>query len=127
VRARSNTGDLVKQLALAIVIVLAALATGCGGGSLSVSISPKTATVPPGATQQFTATVSNSSDSTVTWQVNSVTGGNSTDGTISTTGLYPAPTTIPGSGAIPITAVPAADTTKSASATVTLANPISIS
>ena len=117
----------MKQLALAIVIVLAALATGCGGGSLSVSISPKTATVPPGATQQFTATVSNSSDSTVTWQVNSVTGGNSTDGTISTSGLYTAPTTIPGSGAITITAVPAADTTKSASATVTLANPISIS
>ena len=117
----------MKQLALAIVIVLAVLATGCGGGSLSVSISPTTATVPPGATQQFTANVSNSSDSTVTWQVNSVAGGNSTDGTISATGLYTAPTTIPGSGAITITAVPAADTTKSASATVTIANPISVS
>ncbi len=117
----------MKQLALAIVIVLAALATGCGGGSLSVSISPTTATVPPGATQQFTAKVSNSSDSTVTWQVNSIVGGNSTDGTISTSGLYTAPTTIPGSGAVTITAVPTADTTKSATATVTIANAVSIS
>ena len=117
----------MKQLALAIVIVLAALATGCGGGSFSVSISPTTATVPPGATQQFTAKVSNSSDSTVTWQVNSIVGGNSTDGTISTSGLYTAPTTIPGSGAVTITAVPSADTTKSATATVTIANAVSIS
>ena len=96
-----NTGDIVKQLALAIVIVLAALATACGGGSVSVSITPTTATVPPGATQQFTANVSNASDSTVTWQVDSVVGGNATDGTISTTGLYTAPTTIPGSALSP--------------------------
>ncbi len=117
----------MKQLAVAIVIILAALATGCGGGSVSVSISPTTATVPPGATQQFTANVSNASDSTVTWQVDSVVGGNATDGTISTSGLYTAPTTIPGSGAVTITAVPAADTTKTASATVTVANPVSVS
>ena len=116
----------MKQLAVAIVIVLAALATGCGGGSLSVSISPTTATVPPGATQQFTANVSNASDSTVTWQVDSIVGGNATDGTISTSGLYTAPTTIPGSGAVTITAVPAADTTKTASATITIANPVSV-
>ena len=117
----------MKQLALAIVIVLAELATGCGGGGISVSISPTSATVPPGTTQQFTANVSSTSDSSVTWQVNSVVGGNSTDGTISTAGLYTAPTTIPGSGAITITAVPTADTTKSASATITIANPISVS
>ncbi len=117
----------MKQLALAIVIVLAAMATGCGGGGISVSISPTTATVPPGTTQQFTANVGSTSDSSVTWQVNSVVGGNSTDGTISTAGLYTAPTTIPGSGAVTITAVPTADTTKSASATVTIANPISVS
>jgi hypothetical protein len=120
------TGDLVKQLALAIVIIAVALATGCGGGGVSVSISPTTATVPPGQSQQFTANVSNASDSSVTWQVNSVVGGNSTVGTITTAGLYTAPTTIPGS-AITVTAVPAADTTKTANATVTIANPVSVS
>jgi hypothetical protein len=122
-----TTGDLVKRLALAIGILFVALATGCGGGGVSISISPTTATVPPGQTQQLTANVSNGSNSSVTWQVNSVVGGNSTDGTITTAGLYTAPTTIPGSGTVTITAVPAADTTKTATATVTIANPISVS
>jgi len=116
----------VKQLALAIVLIVAALATGCGGGGVSITISPTSVTVPPGQTQQFTANVSNASNSAVDWQVNSVTGGNSTVGTISTSGLYTAPATIPGSGSITITAVPEADTTKTATATVIIANPVAV-
>jgi hypothetical protein len=44
-----------------------------------------------GATQQFTAVVSNADNTNVTWYVNDVQGGNSTVGTVTTEGLYTAP------------------------------------
>jgi hypothetical protein len=87
---------------------------------VSVSASPATASVQTGATQQFTATVSNTSNTAVTWQVNNVTGGNSTVGTISTGGLYTAPSTVPNPANVTVSAVSQADTTKSGSATVTV-------
>jgi hypothetical protein len=87
---------------------------------VSVAVSPKTATVVTGLTQQFTATVTNTSNTAVTWQVNGVNGGNATVGTISTTGLYTAPAVAPSPAAVTITAVSVADSTKSGSATVTI-------
>ncbi|MBV8716469.1 MAG: fibronectin type III domain-containing protein [Chloroflexi bacterium] len=62
--------------------------TGTGVGA-TFSISPKTATLTPILTQQFTTT----SQNTVTWSVDGVTGGNSSIGTISAAGLYTPPTT----------------------------------
>src|SRR5256886_927922 len=71
---------------------------GCTGVSttrtpvpVSVTISPISATVAVGGTQQFTATVQNTGNTAVTWQVNGVMGGNATVGTISSSGLYTAP------------------------------------
>src|SRR2546429_130321 len=66
----------------------------CGSVSttaVSVAISPTSATVGAGGTQQFTATVTNTNNTAVTWQVNGVPGGNATAGTISSAGLYTAP------------------------------------
>ena len=57
----------------------------------AVSISPSAATLITGTTQQFTATVYGVSNPTITWSVDSITGGNSTVGTISGSGLYTAP------------------------------------
>jgi hypothetical protein len=57
----------------------------------TLSVSPGPSTVAPGGTQQYTATDQGLSEGTVTWSVDGVTGGNSTTGTISTTGLYTAP------------------------------------
>src|SRR5205807_7707270 len=59
--------------------------------AVNVTISPTSATVATRGTQQFTATVQNTSNTAVTWQVNGVTGGNATVGTISSSGLYTAP------------------------------------
>ena len=101
--------------------------SGCAGVSttripipVSVTISPTSATVPVGGTQQFTATVQNTSNTAVTWQVNGVTGGNATVGTISSSGLYTAPTVVPSPATVTVTAVSQADPTKSASAQVTI-------
>jgi hypothetical protein len=56
-----------------------------------ISISPATAVVPAGNTQQFSATVTGTTNSSVSWKVNGTLGGNSTVGTISGSGLYKAP------------------------------------
>jgi serine protease len=90
-------------------------------GTITVSVSPGTATLQAGTgTQTFTATVSNSSNGTVTWQVNNVTGGNPTVGTISAAGVYSPPASVPSPASVTITAVSVADSTRSASAQVTI-------
>jgi len=86
--------------------------------AVSVTISPTSATVRVGRTRAFTATVQNSSDTAIIWQVNGITGGNSTLGTISSLGTYKAPSAVPTGGTVTVSAVSHADPTKSASATV---------
>ena len=84
-----------------------------------VTIAPSSASVTVGKQQQFTATVTGTSNTAVTWQVNGVAGGNATTGTVSSTGLYTAPSSVP-SGQVTVTAVSQADATKTASASVTI-------
>src|SRR5579864_5165176 len=118
---------------LLVVSVVLPLA-GCGQGNastshsssqqISVHLNQSTANLFPGGTQQFTATVTGADNLAVTWSVDSVRGGNSTNGTIANTGLYTAPQQ---SGTHIVTATSVADTTKSASATVTVSDSVSIS
>ena len=117
----------MKQAILtASAVVLILLLAACGGGgntppaNPSVTVSPATANVPEGSQQQFTATVSNTNDTNVTWQVNGVTGGNTTLGTISTTGLYTAPAVIPNPASVTITAFITDMTTVSGASIVTV-------
>jgi len=64
---------------------------------------PGTVSVAKKTTQQFTTYVT-VSPSTVTWSVNGVSGGNTTYGTISTSGLYTAPTDVPMANVIKVRA-----------------------
>ena len=82
---------------------------------VSVSVTPVSSTLSASGTQQFTATVSNTSNTTVTWSISPVGAGS-----ISATGLYTAPATIPIQQTVTVTATSQADTTQSTSATVTL-------
>src|SRR5438094_965300 len=95
--------------------------------AVSVTISPTSATVGAGGTQQFTATVTNTNNTAVTWQVNGVPGGNATAGTISSAGLYTAPAVVPSPATVTVRAVSQADATKSASAQVTITAPTAVS
>jgi len=88
--------------------------------SVGVAVAPASTTLTLGGTQQFAATVTGASVIDVTWQVNGVTGGNATVGTITAGGLYQAPAADPGS-AITVTAISNANGTTSGSAAVTLA------
>src|SRR5437660_1174308 len=97
------------------------LLKGTGTSSaVDVSISPTGATLQVGHSQQFAATVSNTSNSAVTWLVNGKVGGDSTLGTISSTGLYTVPSSVPSPSSVTVTAQSVADTTKSASANVNI-------
>ena len=87
---------------------------------VTVSVSPTSGTIQPGATVQFTATVTGTTNTAVTWSVNGIQGGNSTLGTVSPGGLYTAPSAVPSPSTVTVTATSVADTTKSASATVTI-------
>src|SRR6478672_3134225 len=92
-------------------------------GPVSVGISPTSASLAIGGTQQFTATVTNSSNKGVTWSVDGLNGGSSSTGTISSSGLYTAPAT---PGTHTVTATSQADSTKSANATVNVSTTLSI-
>jgi len=87
---------------------------------VSVTISPTSAEVRINRSRTFTATVQNTTNQSVTWKVNGITGGNSTVGTINTQGTYTAPRSVPAGGTVQVSAVSVADSTKSASALVTI-------
>ncbi len=105
-------------------------AVGCGGGvmqrastpaAISVTVTPATATVGSGQAAPFVATVTGDNTG-VNWAVNGTTGGSSTTGTIDANGNYTAPAVTTNTTAT-ITAVSKADTSKSASAAVTVIAP----
>jgi hypothetical protein len=70
--------------------------------------------------QQFTAAVSGSGNTAVTWSMFPVIG------TLSSSGLYSAPLSVPSQQTVTVKATPVADPTKSASAVVTLNPPPAI-
>jgi len=90
---------------------------------VSVSILPTSANVQVGQTQQFTATVSGTTNTAVNWLVAGILGGSSSVGTISSTGLYTAPSSVP-TNPVTVTAQSVYASTSSANATVTITSPI---
>ena len=90
--------------------------------TIAITVAPSTVTLGGGQSQAFVATVTGTSNIQVNWLVNGISAGNVTLGTITSSGLYTAPATVPTS-AVSITAVSSADSTKSASATVSFSTP----
>ncbi|HEY6763627.1 MAG TPA: hypothetical protein VI386_02555, partial [Candidatus Sulfotelmatobacter sp.] len=79
--------------------------------SVTISVTPKTASVNSGATAQFDATVLNTSNTAVNWTAS--------QGTVSSTGVYTAPSVSSNTSAV-VTATSVADSTKSATAAVAI-------
>lgn len=82
--------------------------------STSISLLPSVATLYPGRVQQFTATVQGSENTAVRWTLTPALG------TITSAGLYTAPTTITASQQVTVTATSLADATKQSTAIVNL-------
>lgn len=89
--------------------------------NVTVSISPSSANLYSGQTQQFSASVSGSGNTAVTWSI--VPAGM---GTISVLGLYSTPNSIPTQQTVTVRATSVGDPTKSASAAISL-SPLTIS
>jgi fibronectin type 3 domain-containing protein len=87
--------------------------------TISVSLSPTNPSLQVGQSLQFNATVSGTSNTAVNWLVSNVLGGNSSLGTISSTGLYTAPASVP-NAQVTVTAQSAANPASTASASVTI-------
>jgi len=119
-----------QRLFIFLMSVLLAALTGCNlmnsgsnKSSVKVAVTPATATVSQGTTQQFTAAVTGATDMSVTWEVNNTAGGNSTVGTITNSGVYTPPATLPNPATITVTATSVADSRASGSASVTVQKP----
>ncbi len=107
-----------KRLALALVGSMLLAACGGGGGksgkpAISVQVSPSTATLTVNGTQQFTATVTGTRKTGVTWSASGA-------GSISPTGLFTA-SNAPGNATV--TATSTADSSRAASVTVAVVAP----
>lgn len=110
---------------------------GCGGGgagspppppppSIGVTITPQSGSVVLGNQATFTATVTNATDTSVSWSVNGIPGGNAAAGTITPAGVYNAPVDLPSPATVQVTATSHADATKSATAAVTITSDITL-
>jgi hypothetical protein len=87
---------------------------------ISVSVSPLSANVAVNGTQQFTASVQNTTNMAVTWSLAGSGCSGVTCGTLTNTGLYTAPSAVPNPATVTVTATSQANTGKSASATITI-------
>jgi iron uptake system EfeUOB component EfeO/EfeM len=85
---------------------------------VSLTLSPTSTSVNAGSTAQFQAAVSNSTNTAVNWTAST--------GTVSSSGLYTAPKVTTNTTAV-LTATSAADSTKFASATISIVAPVAIS
>jgi hypothetical protein len=86
---------------------------------ITVSVLPSTATLLSGQTQQFTALVNNSSNTAVTWSISPAG-----TGSINSSGLYTAPSSVTAAQTVTVTATSQADDTKLGTATVKLTPPV---
>jgi hypothetical protein len=79
--------------------------------TIGITVTPTSASVNSGATGQFQATVSNTSNTSVTWSASK--------GTVSSSGLFTAPT-VTANTAVVLTATSVADSTKTATANISV-------
>ncbi len=117
ITVRATSAADTSKSASATITILAAVV---------VTVSPSDSLVAAGGTKQFTATLQNAVDNSVTWTVSGSSCTGSECGTISNTGLYTAPTVVPAAPTVLITATSVEDTTMSGSATATIVEPISL-
>jgi hypothetical protein len=80
-----------------------------------------------GETLAFAATVSNTTDTAVTWSVNSISGGSPQVGLLTADGIYMAPADLLAGETIQVTATSHADRSKSSSANVTISSDVTVS
>ncbi len=97
VSARPSLVGLVAAMSLSVPFCAALSAQ-------TITVTPNYPSIGLKATKQFAAQVTGLSNTAVTWSAGGTVGGNAKAGTISATGLYTAPTTMPAQNPVLITA-----------------------
>ena len=133
-----SKGKSSRTTAFVAVVFLseAAWNFGCGSAgapppplpppAIVVTVMPANGSVVLGNQTTFMATLTNTADTVVSWSVNSVPGGNTTLGTITSAGLYTAPADLPSPATVQVAATSHADATKSATANVAVTSDITL-
>lgn len=90
----------------------------------SVSVTPANQSVLTGVSQLFHASATGTTNQNFTWSIDGAGAGNSTVGTIASSGLYVAPAVVPTPAAITLRATSTFDNTSSGTAAVTITSPV---
>ncbi|PYU64461.1 MAG: hypothetical protein DMG49_26620 [Acidobacteria bacterium] len=114
-----------RAIFLTFGLTMAEFLASCGGGGgggqqITVTINPTSTIVTVNQSTPFTDSVAGTTNTAVEWEVNSVVGGTATTGTISASGVYTAPAQVPSPAKVTVRVLLQSDTTKSASAAVTI-------
>jgi hypothetical protein len=123
----------MRRASLGLVLALIFVNVSCTGttksspgstppSQITVSVTPTAANVRTGAGQPFAASVTGTTNQSVTWSVNGVVGGNATVGMVTNTGVYTAPAVPTNPNTITISAASVADSGASGTSDVTLWN-----
>jgi hypothetical protein len=135
---QKNRKSSEPRIVFVALLALCSWTWGCAGGAafvqpppppppqITVSIAPPSGSVLLGNMLTFTATVRNTTDTTVSWSVNGVSGGSAATGTITAAGVYTAPADLPSPVTVQVTATSHADPTKSATVSLTIASDIGV-
>jgi uncharacterized protein (DUF1800 family) len=121
-RIRNHVTSGLRQR-VGIGLGLWMLAATLYGGTLSVSVVPSKVNLLAGSQQHFGVIVGGTLNQAVTWRVNGIVGGNSTVGTVTSSGTYSAPALPPTANTFTVTATSNQDSKTSNSAAVTILNP----
>jgi hypothetical protein len=134
-----RTGESFNLSTLFITLLAAGTwILGCGSASspsppppppplsITVTVTPASGSLVLGGQATFTATVTNASDTAVSWGVSGVPGGSAALGTITSAGVYTAPADLPSPSTVQITATSHADSTKSGSSNLAITSDISL-
>jgi hypothetical protein len=128
--AFAGSNRLVNLFLVAISCIAAIEMPGCAGitstspSVVTVFLQPTQISLSLGQPQQFQATVTGTSNKSVTWFAGGVAGGTASAGTISSSGLYTAPNAMPSPPTVTVTALSNADSSAAASAVVSLTDGI---
>jgi len=108
----------LRFIVCAVGVVWIGACTNSASGPATVSVTPSSGTVLTCDTQQFSATVTGSTNTGVVWSVESGSG------TIAQTGLYSAPLSVPANASVDVRASALADLAAQADAQFTLATAV---
>lgn len=129
-RNRCST-PIQRAAGAACLAILGACGGGGGGGESPppppvVSVAPATFSIKVDEFQQFTATVTGSSNTAVTWSVTGPGCAGTACGSVDNAGLYSAPSVVPVPPTVNVIATAQADPTRTASAALTVGSDVAL-